>query len=828
MPIMNDFKYAGRVLASDRWLTLMIVALLSIGIGASAVMFSAFDALLLKPLPVAHPEQLVRLVEKVPQAGTRSDFHYGLYEALTRSSTSLAAVFAETQFAVAMNEPVPAEVVRVGLTSPEFFNTLGVPALYGRSLSPADADPGSTDLPAVLSYSFWNRRFNADPNALGRTIRLHQSRFAIVGVMPVTFNGIAVESSPDIRVPVRAYSLLADAGAQPMQKFGQFEMGARLKPPASYASAQSETLAIWRQTTQDYWRNTWNLPLDLVNVYLSRGMELEPLNHGVSMLRERFGDALELLLGAAGLLLMLISVNAAGLVLARNARRDHEMAVRLAIGATRWQVLRQLLVENVLLTLTGTIGGLIITKIGGPMLVRALPPMRDPSTSKLTLTIQLGVDWRVLLFVICASAGAVLLSGLSPALIASRTNIDRILRSSRATGALRCRKFAVATQVALCTVLLSGSGLLVRTLYELRSTNSGFNRDHIVTATINPGLAGYTGSQASVFREKVLQQARALPGVQGAAAALIAVMRGSGIKSAVSPAGKSGPGELNASLNPASADYFDVMGLRILSGRGLTKSDGGTRTPIPVVVNETFARRFFPDQSAVGKFFGNVSAGVAPAQYEIVGVVTDAKYRSIREQIPPTYYPPLNEAGGFFQLVVRSQLRPDSLLEPIRREVATIDPTVPISEIHTLSEEVDSSIAGERLTALLALMFGLVAAALSGIGLYGLLSNLVQHREQEIGIRMALGAGPGRIATLIGGEAFVLVATGVLLGLPIALVARSAVRSLLYGVGPSDVTSLASSVLFTVAVSLLAIAGPVISSLRIQPSLCLKRERSAV
>lgn len=822
---MNDIRYTARILATSPGFALVIVGLLSIGIGASAVMFSAFDTILLRPLPVRHPEELVRMVQKIVPVGARSHFPYSFYRDLREHSTTLAAVFGETQLTVAINQPAPAEVIHVRLPTPEFFDALGVSALYGRTLTASDANESSDDPPAVLSHGFWRRRFGGDPAAIGRTIALRSHRFVIVGVMPPQFNGVAVETSPDVRVPLRAYPLLASADTElPMEKSAMFELAGRLKSEMTPARAQAECLAIWRQATEAYYRDIWKLQRELLDVYLSRGMELDPLSRGVSILRDRFGGALKLLIGCAGLLLMLVSANVAGLLLARNAMRRQEIAIRLAVGATRWRVVRQLLIEGVLLAAGGGAGGLMIAAVSGPLLVRALPPIRDAATNELTLTVQLGADWRVFLFSLAICVLTVLLFGLAPALTASRASLDSVLRSVRSSRGWRGRQVAVIVQIAFCTVLLAGAGLLVRTLNELRELNPGFDRDRVVTLTVNPGLAGYTAAQTSNLRAELVERVRALPGVRSAATALVGVMRNSGLKTTIAPAGERLTGtELNASINTVSIDYFSTMGMQILSGRGLTSADSPSIIPISVVVNEAFARQFFPNTDPLGKLVGTISTGMAPAQYEIVGIVNDAKYRSLREPMTPTFYPPLRDTG-FFQLLVRTPGRPELLVETIGRTVTTLDPAVPISDIHTLAEEVESSISGERLTATLASMFAIVAALLAAVGIYGLLTQLVTERRQEIGIRMAVGACPRDIGKLVGRQAFAMVAVGVLLGLGAALLGGSWIRSLLYGVAPTDPVSLASATVFLILMAIVATAVPVIRGTRIELAATLRQE----
>lgn len=825
--MIRDLKHAFRMLAKNPGFALVVVGLLSIGIGSSAVIFSAVDKILLRPLPVRDPEELVRMVQKTPQLGTRSQFPFHFYRELRERSTALGAVFGETQLTVAINEPGPAEVVQVRLPTPEFFEMLGVPALYGRALTVNDAQENSGDPPAVLSYGFWHRRFGGDPAAVGRAIVLRRHRFVIVGVMPSAFNGVTVETSPDVRVPLRVYSLLASfENDSTMERNAQFELAGRLKSGATRAQAQTECLGIWRQTIEPYYRDVLKAPSGYIEEELNRGIELDPLERGVSILRDRFGGALRLLLACTGLLLMMMCANVAGLLTARNARRQEEIAIRLALGATRVRLVWQMLIESFLLTAGGAAGGLAIAAISAPLLVRALPPMRDFATTPLTVALELGPDWRVFLFSLVMSALTVLLFGLVPAFAASRVSLDSILRGARSSGRWRGREVLVIFQMALCTLLLAGAALLVRTFYELQWMDPGFDRDHVMTFTVNPGLMGYTNEQTTTLRMRLSESVRELPGVVSTATALIGVMRGSGLKTTVAPKGQriTPSDSLTVSINDVSVDYFRTLGMQILAGRGLMNTDSPTIKPVRVVVNNAFARRFFPGADPVGKLFGGTEGqGVAGGSYEIAGVVSDAKYRSLREPMTPTFYTPSRQSG-FFQLLVRTDGRPESLIKPIRQALASLDPALPFSEIHALSEELDSSMAGERMTAALASIFGVVAALLTGVGVYGLLAQVVIQRQREISIRMALGARPGDIARLFGRQALVMVASGVILGLSGALLAGPWIRSLLYGIAPSDPTSLGAAAAFVVLVAGAATAIPTMHAVGIEPATALRQD----
>jgi predicted permease len=626
---MSDLRFALRTLAKSPGFTLAIAGLLSLGIGANTAIFSALNALVLRPLPVRQPQQLIRLVQSVPRLGTISNFEYEVYDSLKHAKT-LSAVFGDAEWQVALDEPKPAEQVRADAVTSEFFDVLGVPALYGRTLTANDArdDPGPP--PIVVSYGFWQRRFASDSRAVGRAITLRGHKFVVVGVMPRWFNGIAADTAPDLRMPLRAFPLLRIEGAYRYNGVG-LQLAARLAPGVTLAQARAECFAIWRVATEDSMRRAHARQTD-IDSEIARGLRIDSLERGVSILRERFGLAVELLSASAGLLLLLMCSNVAGLLLARNAARREEIAIRLALGATRTRLMRLMFIESSLLALAGAAGGWLIAVISLPLLLRALPPMRDRMTTELALSLDIAPDARVLLFAIAVTIVTALLFGLAPALSSSRIGLDSVLRGARSSRGGRHRDALVVFQVALCTLLLAGAGLLVRSFRQLRDMNPGFDAAHVVTFTANPSLSGYTREQCDRLRIALLNRVRSLPAVVSAATASRAVMRGSGVKMSVRPEGQPiiSSDFLNTSENTVSPEYFETMGLRVVEGRGFLDADASVK-PTRVVVNQAFVRQFFPGIDPIARHIWN---GVGDV-WEIVGVVNDAKYRSLREPITP-------------------------------------------------------------------------------------------------------------------------------------------------------------------------------------------------
>jgi predicted permease len=818
---MNDFRYALRTLRNSPGFTVVVTLLLALGIGANCAIFSALDAVMLKRLPVRHPEQLFRVTANVPQLGGKRVYASAKFYEVLRDGQPAAGcdVFGFQEEFAGVTEPGPAEQIRVHLVTPNYFDVLDVGAALGRVLAPDDVDA------AVLSYGFFEQRFSADPHAIGRALVLHGHRFTVVGVMPREFNGLSMDTAPQAYTPLAAIrwfldqELLAKAKG-PIDEVIAPDLSVRLRPGVSLAQASGEINTVWRATEDAETREIY------------KRLDLDPLEHGVSRLRDRFSGALEFLVGAAGLLLLMVCANVAGLLLARSASRRQEIAIRLALGATRARLVRQMLTESVLLAAAGGIGGILIALAAIPLLQRAIPPMRDFSSEYMPLALHLKPDIRVLGFSLLLCIATAVLFGLAPAMQASRAALDHVLRSARATSSWRGRQALVTFEVALCTVLLAAAGLLVRTFERLEHLDAGFDRDHVVTFTVNPGLVGYTAQQAESMKSAWIEKVRALPGVTSVAVASLGVMRGSGIKTTVGVAGQriTSADFLNTSMNGVSPEYFDTMGMRILAGRGFTEAD---RLPkidkdhLPRdIVNEAFVKQIFHGENPVGKRAGGGnSSGVAQASFEIVGVVSDAKYRSLREPVPPTSYSLYNPANtNRFILHVRTANRPESIINPVREALRSVDPAMPIIEIHTLAEEVNASLWSERLTAFLATIFGVFAALLTAVGLYGLLAYTVSQQTREIGIRMALGARPADISISIGGRALAMVAVGLVAGVVSAVAVAPAVRALLYGIAPTDPISLVFTVVSILLLASLATAMPLLRAVRVDPATALRQE----
>jgi predicted permease len=732
---------------------------------------------------------------------------------------------------LASNAGTSTERVRVHLVSPNFFSSLGVHAYLGRVLTAEDEHTRAMN--AVLSYDFWHGRLRGDTSLVGRKIILGGHPFTIVGVSPESFNGLTVDTSPDLRVPASVGRLLVkpEADMNPAvtplfaQVFGRLRSGVALERANAQVDAWLHA-AFEEESTKFFLRAKGAAPVK--NAIDSR-LQLESIVNGVSTLRGQFSRSLEVLMTGVVLLLLMACANVAGLLLARSATRAQEMGIRLALGASPGRIVRQLLTEGLLLSVLGGLAGILLTIACLPWLARELPPIRDRAAVLQPLAVHIAIDLRVLGFALGTTILTAVLFALSPALRCARSDVASSLRGGRTTTRrLAAGNMIVTAQVAICTVILMGAALLVETLDRMRSMNPGFDRDRIVSFTIDPSLRGYTPQQARIFSKKLLEKAKDVPGVSAASIASRALMRGTGIKATFGVAGSriTAADFLNSSTNAVTPGYFETMGLRLLAGRTFNWLDRSSGTTHPVIVNRAFVRRFFPARNPLGERIGFAGpGGVATAGNEIIGVVSDAKYRSLREPVPPTVYSSLIDGfDSTFTLHLRTWERPEQIVAPVRAILHSLDPELPATEVLTLREEVEASLWQERLLALLSTIFGVIAALLASIGLYGALDYAVKSRTREIGVRMALGAQPARIVSLFSREALLLSGTGLVLGLCAYAAAAVWIRRVLYELRPWEPVVVLTVVLLVGLIALIATAPAAIRAARTDPGSALRAE----
>lgn len=813
----QDLGYALRQIRKAPLFGAAVVLLMALGISANTVIFTVVDSLLLRPLPVPNPGELVRLIDHHPPIPDSSYFEYSLWRYLREHSTSYKDVMGQAEFTTTITNHDSVTFARVGMVTENYHASLGARAALGRIPAPDELQT------AVVSDRYWRTAFLGDRGVIGRSVLLNGHPFTIAAVLAPEFHGTNVDLNPDLRIPAKSATQLIDLPGPLREGFFPYEITARLKPGVTMERAYAETLTLFNAWTEDYAKQFPDTKADQLKP--SGELRLQAIGTGVSVLRDQFAGALELLMAGAGLVLLMVCSNVAGLLLERATARESETAVRLALGASTGRLVRQWLTESLLFALFGGAAGIALARVALPVAASLIPPLRDRAGEVLQLDPSFTLDWRVLAFSMAACVASAFLAGLAPALRAARrTELSGALRSTRS--ASKVERGITVFQVALCTLLLVEAGLFVRTLDHLRTMNAGFDRDHVATFTIQ---REHASKERPKFWQPLLEEVRHLPGVAAAGYADRGLMRGTGMKTTAGLPGDRPPRSefMNSSLNWASPEYFDTMAIRIAAGRNFEPGDAEAKQNdvTPVIVNQAFARRFFAGQDAVGKLFGTGAGPIKPA-LRVIGIVTDARYRSLREPIPPTIYQPLtgDRLGGPLILHVRTSGDPSALIAPVRRLVEKAAPGFAIKEVNLLRDEVERSIWRERLVAQLAIAFALVAVVLAAVGLYGSLAYYVARHRRSIGIRIAIGADAGAVVGLLANRVAVLVGSGVAIGIAGAFAVSRLTEALLYGVAPTDPVSIAAAGLVAVMVAVMSVALPAAQAIRVDPAVALREE----
>jgi predicted permease len=818
----QDLRYAARQFRRAPGFFSIAVLLIALGIAANTQIFALVNALLLRPLAVRDPQNLVQLFEIRPKLPPYPYFDYAMYRELGSHSSTLLNPVGQLEYTIPLERGANAERIHAHGVTDNFFSELGVNASLGRVLAMDD------DHTVVLSYLYWVRSLGRDPHVVGQTLRLKGHPFQIVGVVSEQFVGTTVDSGPDVWIPLHNTRDFWTHHPNASLDTSPIEIMARLRPGVSRAQAEQETTPLWaRYLAEDAARD----PGSRQNPRVNGRLEARSIAYGLSPMRDQSRIALVLLLAGTGLLLVMVCANVGGLLLARARAREKETAVRFALGASTGRIVRQWLSESLLLTSIGGAAGILIARASLPLLMRWMPPARgignDPAELR-ALSLDLHLDLRVAAFSIAICTLTVVLSALTPAWRASSQELYAALKTTMSDA--RHRRFQTvlcALQITLCTVLLVSAGQLMRSLSNLRTLDTGFDRSHVIIFSIDPSLRAYDSQRNWSFQRRLVDGARALPGVDAAAIANRALMRGIGLANAAVFPGQKGDGVYNTSMNFVTPQYFGVMGIRLLAGRGLSETDVEEEGKLTkVVVNEAFVQRFLAGQNPVGRQFGTGREFVKP-RFEVVGVVNDTKYRSLREVPPPIYYVPGFGPKAYpdsFVLHVRARGDPHSIIQPMRKLVQSLDPEMPFYQVATVSEEIDRSLWQERLMVALASCFCLFAMALSAIGLYGILAYFVTGRRREIGLRMALGAESSHVIWLVTKRLVPAMAAGLLGGVLLSFVALTWVRSLLYGVQPFDPWSMGSAVLMMTAIGLAAAVAPAVRATRVDPAPTLRQQ----
>ncbi len=812
---LQDLRYAGRMLRRSPGFAAVAVLTLALGIGANTAIFTLVDAVLLTALPVENPRQLV-VLDVITARGEKQNLSYPLFERIRDEVDVFSGVFAALDGVDRMDVAGPgaggrSEEARVQLVSGEYFPVLGVRALMGRTLAPNDNRPGDPGV-AVLSYSFWQRRFAGDPAVVGASLVIKRQPVTIVGVAPSGFFGESVGRAPDVWVPLVMQPRFAQ-GMSLLERpnVGWLRVVGRLRPGATGSTADAAlgvtVTGIQSEATE-------------FSQYARRiGLRTSDGSRGLPEFRERFSLPLRILAGIVAIVLLIACANVANLLLARATARQREMGVRLAIGAGRRRLIRQLFTESLLLATLGGVLGLFVAWWGSRVLLVLA------SNESAPIPIDVALNPHVLLYTSALSLVTVVIFGLAPALTVSRVDVGTALKLNAGTQTrARLSRSLLVTQVALSLVLLTGAALFGQTLRNLRMRDLGFAPEALVEVRVAPQASGYKEDQLPDLSRRLVVRLASAPGVESAAFTHAGFGGGISTTCCVAVAGYAHePGEdrqiRTLGVGPR---YFQTMRLPLLRGRDFTVQDGRTDpNQIAVaVVNEAFVRRYVDGRDPIGARFGwgnppNVKYGI-----EIVGVVRDAVYEDLREEIKPLVYFPFLWGDTF---VVRAAGSPDAVMATLRREVQAVDGNLE-SDMHTVADALDRAVVREKLLSRLSTFFGGLATALAGVGLYGLMAYAVVRRTREIGIRMALGAARGVVLRSEMRSALWLVAMGIAVGVPIALAVGRLIRSQLFGVSGTDPVTFAIA---TVVLALVAAAAAYLPARRashVDPMVALRWE----
>jgi predicted permease len=829
----QDLKYALRMLGKNPGFTIVAVITLALGIGANTAIFSLTDQVLLRMLPVGHPQKLVILRSPGPSPGRNwndgpggTSFSYPAYKDLRDQNQVLSGLLARFSTQVSVAAQGTSELANGELVTGNYFTVLEVEPAMGRVFGAEDETAPGANPVVVLSYGYWKRRFGLDPGILNKQLVVNGHPLTVVGVSRAGFSGVQVGQAPDLFIPITLkaqmtpnWDGLADRDDHWLAMIG------RLKSGISVSKAEAGIAPTYHAMLETESPAKKSNPKTREE-FLDRKLILDPGSKGRPILQHDTKAPLLALMGMVGLVLMIACANLASLLVARGEARQREIALRLALGAGRWRLVRQLVAESLLLAAVGGAAGVVMASWSLNLIMRAIP--EDSGTSGLTPQL----DYRVLIFAAVISIFTGILFGLAPALRASRANIQTILKdqgSSVSAGRanVRMRKFLLTAQIALTAVLLASAGLFAHSLMNLNRQDLGVRPDHVLQFSISPELNGYTPPQSVALVERIRKNLESLPGVRAVSASEIAMLANSNSSSNITVQDyKEQENEnMDVDQNWIGPDFLSAMGSPLMSGREINETDTAT-APNVAVVNQKFAQRFFAGRNPIGQHFGFGGGDDVHLDVEIVGVVKDSKNIDLRQDIGPYVLVPYSHSSHFGNATfyVRTNQDPVSLATAARKTVQDNDGKLSVFDLKTLTAQVNDIVFTDRLVTYFSLGLAIVASLLAAIGLYGVMAYVVARRTREIGIRMALGATQRNVARMVLQEIAGISVAGLTVGLVAAYATGRIIESQLFGVKAGDPFVFVAAAVLLVIVAILAGWLPARKAASVDPMVALRYE----
>jgi len=832
--IWLDLRYALRSLAKSPGFAAISILTLALGIGANTGIFSIMHQVLLQTLPVSKPQELVFLYSHGPrqghihsdEGGGEESFSYPMYRDLRDHNAVFSSLAANYSAPVSIGHRGETERADSDLVSGNFFETLGVRAAAGRTFSQADTSAPGANPVVVLGYGYWTRRFGNDPNILNHSILVNRRPMTVVGVVQSGFQGIQVGRVPDLYIPITMKAQITPnrSGLEDRKDFWVILLG-RLRPGISLEQAEAGLNAAYKPILendlplQTNWNDQQKKEFVRSHISLHKGSKGRPL------FQNNTKEPLVALMAMVGLVLLMACANIAGLLTARGVARRKEITVRLALGASRWRLVRQLIVESCVLSFAAALLGLAVAAWTAEGLVRFASENVDARGLASALNLP------VLLFALGLTLICSFLFGIIPALRATRVQLAATLKDqagslSSGLAHARLRKGLVISQVALTLLLITAAAGFTRSIYNLHHVDLGLRPSQVLQFSLAPGLNGYDTVQSITFFRQLEDRLAILPGVQLLSGAEIPVLAGDSRGANVHVEGEppEQAGTVHILHNAVGPAYFSTMGIALLRGREFTRQDA-EGSPKVAVINESMARNFFGDGNPIGRHmaFGGAAAAL---NIEIVGVVKDSKHMEVKEETKPFAYIPYSQEPAIHSLTyyVRTHQNPEILAESVRNTVQGLDSSLPVYEMRAFESQIERSISAERLVGFLALAFGALAAILAALGIYALLAYTVTQRTREMGVRMALGAGPGQVRGMIVNDMARLIGGGILIGLPIAYGISRWTQSLLYKVKSFDLSSFVVAVVALALIATIAGYAPARRATRMDPMKALRYE----